>query len=165
MHYTHTQTHTYTHTRIDPRQHHLSASQQQECCGGVEAGTRLMLLWGERNICPRTTVYPAPAYYYICVLILLCMCPHTSAPIVVVENAPIVVVENADELLNFLKMKRILLYVSSYYYICVLIPLCMCPHRERGRAGDLSEDEASHLQLVHAAPLCLLVTELNLCLL
>jgi hypothetical protein len=34
----------------------------------------------------------------LCVLILLCMCPHTT------------------------------MYVSSYYYVCVLILLCMCPH-------------------------------------
>jgi hypothetical protein len=38
------------------------------------------------------------SYYYICVLILLYMCPHTA------------------------------IYVSSYYYICVLILLYMCPH-------------------------------------
>ncbi len=37
------------------------------------------------------------SYYYICALILLCMCPHTTT------------------------------YVSSYYYICVLI-LLLCPH-------------------------------------
>jgi hypothetical protein len=36
--------------------------------------------------------------YYICVLNLLCVCPHTT------------------------------MCVSSYYYICVLILLYMCPH-------------------------------------
>ena len=38
------------------------------------------------------------AYYYVCVLILLCLCPHAS------------------------------IYVFSYYYTCVLILLHMCPH-------------------------------------
>jgi hypothetical protein len=38
------------------------------------------------------------SYYYTCVLILLCMCPHTT------------------------------IHVSSYYYPCVLILLYMCPH-------------------------------------
>jgi hypothetical protein len=37
-------------------------------------------------------------YYYLCVLILLCMCPHTA------------------------------MYVSSYYCICALILLYMRPH-------------------------------------
>jgi hypothetical protein len=39
------------------------------------------------------------SYYYICVLILLYMCPHTTT-----------------------------MYVSSCYYVCVLILLYMCPH-------------------------------------
>ena len=48
-------------------------------------------------MCPHTTVYVS-AYYCVCVLILLCMCPHTTV------------------------------YVSAYYCVCVLILLCMCPH-------------------------------------
>ncbi len=48
-----------------------------------------------------STIYVS-SYYHACVLILLCMCPHTTMCVL------------------------ILLYVSSYYYICVLyilIPL------------------------------------------
>jgi hypothetical protein len=45
------------------------------------------------------------SYYYICVLILLHMCPHTTT------------------------------YVSSYYYICLLILLHTSPH---ARAGKLA---------------------------
>jgi hypothetical protein len=45
------------------------------------------------HVCPRATVY-----YCMCVLMLLCMCPHTSA------------------------------CVSSYYCVCVLMLLCVCPH-------------------------------------
>jgi hypothetical protein len=48
-------------------------------------------------MCPRTAMYVS-SYCYICVLILLYMCPHTA------------------------------IYVSSYCYICVLILLYMCPH-------------------------------------
>jgi hypothetical protein len=60
-------------------------------------------------VCPRTTIYVS-AYYYTCVVILLCvrillyLCPHTT------------------------------IHVSSYYYICVriLLHMClmlyMCPH-------------------------------------
>ncbi len=46
----------------------------------------------------RPAIYRACSSYYICVLILLHMCPHTTT------------------------------YVSSYYYICVLILLHMSPH-------------------------------------
>ena len=48
--------------------------------------------------------------YYTCVLILLCMCPHT----VVYESTA-----------KFRSPQ--LLHVSSYCYICVLIPLWICP--------------------------------------
>jgi hypothetical protein len=51
---------------------------------------------------PHTARYVS-AYCVVCVLILLCMCPHAICV-------------------------RILFYVSSYCYICVLILLCMCLH-------------------------------------
>jgi hypothetical protein len=50
-----------------------------------------------------TSIYVS-SYYYVRVLILLCMCPHTILCVL------------------------ILLYVLSYYYICVLILLYLCPH-------------------------------------
>jgi hypothetical protein len=49
------------------------------------------------HMCPHTPTYVS-SYSYICVLVLLHMCPHTPT------------------------------YVSSYSYICVLILLHMCPH-------------------------------------
>ena len=55
-------------------------------------------------MCPRTAIYVF-SYYYICVLILLYMGPHTA------------------------------IYVFSYYCICVLVPLYMCVI-----VGRLSED-------------------------
>jgi hypothetical protein len=47
-------------------------------------------------MCPHTTIYVS-SYYFICVLILPYVCPHTA-------------------------------YVSSYCYIYVLILLYVCPH-------------------------------------
>ena len=55
-------------------------------------------------ICVLILLYVCPhaifvsSYYYVCVLILVYMCPRTSV------------------------------YVSSYYYMCVLILVYMCPH-------------------------------------
>ena len=49
-------------------------------------------------------------YCYVCVLILLDMCPHTT------------------------------IHVSSYYYVCVLILLYVCPIRRAAEnAGEESE--------------------------
>jgi hypothetical protein len=52
------------------------------------------------------------SYYYICVLILLQMCPHTTA---YVSSYYYIFV-------------LILLHVSSYYYICVVIRLYVCSY-------------------------------------
>ena len=49
---------------------------------------------------------------YVCVLTLLCMCPHTA---IYVSSYGYVCVLT-------------LLYMSSYGYVCVLILLYMCPH-------------------------------------
>jgi hypothetical protein len=46
--------------------------------------------------------YYVSSYYYVCVLILLCLCPHTTIRVLMLP------------------------YVSSYYYICVLILLHVC---------------------------------------
>ncbi len=59
------------------------------------------------------------AYYYICVLILPYMCPHTTV------------------------------YVSSYYYICVLILLYMCPHTGAYWRGDEKRSDARLLTYAH----------------
>jgi hypothetical protein len=56
-----------------------------------------------------TTIYVA-SYYYICVLILLCMCPHTT---IYVSS-------------YYYMCPHTTTYVSSYYNICVLILLYMC---------------------------------------
>ncbi len=54
------------------------------------------------------------SYYYICVLILLYMCPHTTVYVCV--------------LILLYMCPHTAIYVSSYSYICVLILLYMCPH-------------------------------------
>ena len=64
-------------------------------------------------MCPHATIYVSSCYY-ICVLILLYMCPHTTICVL------------------------ILLYMCPQTSICVLILLNMCPHTTgRGRARFL----------------------------
>jgi hypothetical protein len=60
------------------------------------------------HICPRTTISGS----YMCDLILLCMCPHT---VILLHQAPVY------------------MFPHTTYYICVLIllyqaPIYMCPH-------------------------------------
>jgi hypothetical protein len=82
-------------------------------------------------MCPHTTKYVS-LYYYICVLILLYMCPHTLTAIVNHRSHTIYVLS------YYCIYPHTTIYVSSYsqgdsesphsYYICVLILLYMCPH-------------------------------------
>ncbi len=51
------------------------------------------------------------SYCYICVLILLYMCPHTAMCVLIL-----------------LYVSSYCYIVSSYYYVCVLILLYICPH-------------------------------------
>ena len=103
-------------------------------------------------MCPHTTIYVS-SYYYICVRILLCMCmcahatilyvslslslslthththqgtsgDHTPTSYICVLMLLYVVVCRARPY----KFPHTTIHVSSYYYICVLILLCMCPH-------------------------------------
>ncbi len=77
-------------------------------------------------MCPDTTIYVS-SYYHICVLILLCMCPHaTPCVCILLSMCPhtTIYVSSfywwADELTS--------IYVSSYCYVCVLILQYICPH-------------------------------------
>ena len=63
------------------------------------------------HVCPHTTTYVS-LYYCICVLILLHMFPHTTT---CVSSYYCICV-------------LILLYVSLYHYICALVLLHVCPH-------------------------------------
>ncbi len=73
---------------------------------------------GALQVCPHMYV---SSYYYICVLILLYMCPHTAD-----VCWRLLTYEGVSGALQVCPHTTI--YVSSYCYICVLILLCMCPH-------------------------------------
>jgi hypothetical protein len=73
------------------------------------------------HLCPRTTIYvwrslvlneAAREYYYVCVLILLCMCLHTT----MYQPAGM---RRGEAVLNEAAREYYYIYVSSYYYICV----------------------------------------------
>ncbi len=70
---------------------------------------------------PQTCGSPRNTTSYICIPILLYMCPHT--PIYVSSYHPAVPVSSYCYICVL-----ILLCVSSYCFICALIFLYMCPH-------------------------------------
>jgi hypothetical protein len=76
----------------------------------------------------QTPVYTAGmCYLTTCVLILLYMCPHTT----IYVSSYYSYAHRGQALFKPLYIQHIcviLLHVSSYYYICVLILLYMCPH-------------------------------------
>jgi hypothetical protein len=109
------------------------------------------------HMCPHTIIYVSSdttyvsAYYYICVRILLNMCPHTyyymwphTTTYVSSYHASLplgyicVICVRIPSLLAlgiYMCPHTTAIYVSSYYYMCVLILLCkrslllhMCPH-------------------------------------
>ena len=75
--------------------------------------------------------------YYICVLILLChTCPHTTIVLYICPHTTIVLymcLHTRHRYYTTLDLAVVVfrphttIYVSSYYYVCVLI-LFMCPH-------------------------------------
>jgi hypothetical protein len=68
----------------------------------------------------------------------LYMCPHTT------------------------KCVLILLYVSSYYYICVLILLHMCPHRLQGQRVRELYVSSYYYMCPHTTTICVLIL-LHMC--
>jgi hypothetical protein len=80
-------------------------------------------------MCPHATVYVS-SYYCICVLILLYMCPHALLTLVssVLKNI-VGLLQEFDavhvpiEVRSLYMCPYTTIYVSSYYYICVLILL------------------------------------------
>jgi hypothetical protein len=69
------------------------------------------------------------SYCYICVLILLYMCPHTT------------------------------MCVSAYYYICVLMLLCICALPQSARSTRLSRTRLSLLYVSSYGYICVLILE------
>ena len=87
---------------------------KQERYGSVEEESELskyvcvlILLY----MCPHTAIFVS-SYCCICFLILLCMCPHSA---IFVSS-------------NCCRCPHTAVYVSSYCCICVHILLYMCPH-------------------------------------
>jgi hypothetical protein len=78
------------------------------------------------NMCPHTTVYLSSIqYYYACVLILLCMCPRAAMYLSTYYYSVVIPLYICP---------HTTIHVSTFYYmcprstICVLILLHMCPH-------------------------------------
>ncbi len=71
-------------------------------------------------ICPHTTRYLVETHSYICVPILLYLCPHTAIPVSSYHYICVLIL--------LYMCPHTTLYVSPYYYTCVLILLHMCPH-------------------------------------
>ena len=64
---------------------------------------------------------------YICVFILLCMGPHTTVCVLILLYMLGMQVIQRIPATVYMCLHTTM-YVSSYYCICVLIRLCMCPH-------------------------------------
>jgi len=86
----------------------------------------LMLLYK----CPHTVAYVS-SYCYICALILLHMCPHATIHVWLCSMCE-VCSRQARQSSHITPATTvcviILRYMSSYYYMCDLILLYMCPH-------------------------------------
>jgi hypothetical protein len=74
------------------------------------------------SICDCISCVYVSSYCYICVLILLCACPHTA---IYVSSYCHMCVLRLQYVSSY---SVILLYVPSYCYIRVLLLLYMCPH-------------------------------------
>ena len=75
----------------------------------------------DRLICVLILLHVS-SYCYVCVLILLYMCPHTAVGAAQVVRQVYICV-----LILLHMCPRTAIYVSSYCYVCVLILLHMCP--------------------------------------
>ena len=77
---------------------------------------------------------------YACVLILLCVCPHTTLFLILLDvssyyNRCVLILQLCVLMLLLCMFSHSTIHVSSYYYICDLILLCVssyyncvCPH-------------------------------------
>jgi len=80
-------------------------------------------------VCPYTAI--VFSYCYICVLILLYMCPHTAIDVSSYYACVLICVLMLQHILLYM-YPHTAIYVSSYYSVCVLICVLMlqhmCPH-------------------------------------
>jgi hypothetical protein len=93
---------------------------------------------------PRSAGIHVSSSYYICVLILLQMCPHTTiCVLILLHMCP-----------HGTVCVLILLYVSSYYYICVLLLyICVSPPPPRSSGIHVSSSSCISVRiLLHMRP-------------
>ena len=64
---------------------------------------------------------------HVCVLLCLCMCPHSSMYVSLCLNA-CVLMFNACVLILIYMSPYVWMNVSSFWYVCLLMFICMCPH-------------------------------------
>jgi hypothetical protein len=110
-----------------------------------------------RHLLAGTTIYVS-SYYYICVLVLLCMCPHTTMCVLILVEIHARTCRSTSTTSPrryYYMCVLILLYVSSYYYMCPLTTTfvsflagtSMCPHTNMcPHIPHVSRDTRSHLQ-------------------
>jgi hypothetical protein len=79
-------------------------------------------------ICPHAALYVSSCCY-ICVLMLLYMCPHAALSAIYVSSCCLICV-----LMLLYMCPHAAIYVSSCCYICVLMLLYMCPTAPLTRA-------------------------------
>jgi hypothetical protein len=73
-----------------------------------------------QHIYPHTTTTYVSSKYYMCVLILLHMCPHTTTYVSAYCYICVLILLHVSSYYY--------IYIPAYCYICVLILLHMCPH-------------------------------------
>ena len=76
-------------------------------------------------MCPHSTRHVS-SFCYICVLIILCMCPHTAV-CVLTATCVLILLHMCPHTAIYM-CPHTATYVSSSCCICVLILLHMCPH-------------------------------------
>ena len=90
-------------------------------------------------MCDRTQVYVS-SYFCVCVLMLLCMCPHAIVYVscYVCECPHTTCVPNACDRTRVYARHTPIYLSSYYYYICVLILLLYMQVGNRSQSGDSS---------------------------
>jgi hypothetical protein len=78
--------------------------------------------------CPHTTICVS-SYTLLCVIIRLYMCPHTTVCVLILMSCVLIDVSSYYYMCPpTAQYVSSYCYMSSYYYVCVLILLYMCPH-------------------------------------
>ena len=121
--HTHTQTHTNTHTGLYTHTHtHTHTYTCLRCSLTVTGSNKNQKYLATPFSACRYTYMSS--YYYICVLEVLYICPHTT-----------ICARDVSQLPGLILLYAPAYYYMSYYtcvlillYMCALIPLYVCPH-------------------------------------